>query len=84
MLSILGKKWYFDSFYNRAFVLPALLSGYNIFFKALDKGIIEQFGPTGVVPFVLKLSKSVKSIQSGYLHLYLTLIVSFFILFILF
>lgn len=84
LLSILGKKWYFDSFYNRAFVLPALLSGYNIFFKALDKGIIEQFGPTGVVPFVLKLSKSVKSIQSGYLHLYLTLIVSFFILFILF
>jgi hypothetical protein len=32
LLSILGKKWYFDSFYNRAFVLPALLSGYNIFF----------------------------------------------------
>lgn len=80
LLSLLGKKWYFDSFYNRAFVLPALLSGYRVFFRILDKGFIERMGPTGAAPTVFAISKTAKSIQSGYLHTYVTLIVAFFVI----
>jgi NADH:ubiquinone oxidoreductase subunit 5 (subunit L)/multisubunit Na+/H+ antiporter MnhA subunit len=75
ILSLLGKKWYFDSFYNRIFVLPSLLGGYSIFFKLLDKGLIELLGPTGAVSLVSWLSNNIKSLQSGYIHSYVTLLV---------
>ena len=74
ILSLLGKKWYFDSFYNRIFVLPSLLGGIA-FFKLLDKGLIELLGPTGAVSVVSWLSNNIKSLQSGYLHSYVTLLV---------
>ena len=75
VLSLLGKKWYFDSFYNRIFVLPSLLGGYSIFFKLLDKGLIELLGPTGAVSVVTWLSSRIKSLQSGFIHSYVTLLV---------
>ena len=75
ILSLLGKKWYFDSFYNRIFVLPSLLGGYSVFFKLLDKGLIELLGPTGAVSVISWLSSNIKSLQSGYIHSYVTLLV---------
>lgn len=83
LLSLLGKKWYFDSFYNRAFVLPALLSGYRVFFRILDKGLIERLGPTGIGPVSFALAKATKSVQSGFLHNYVTLMVAFFVILVL-
>jgi len=76
LLSLLGKKWYFDSFYNRLFVLPSLISGYRIFFRVLDKGFIEQVGPTGVGPVSFAAAAATKRLQTGFLHTYVTLLVA--------
>lgn len=54
---------------------PALSLGYAVFFRSLDKGFIEQVGPTGISSLVFKLAKISKSLQSGYIHAYLTLMI---------
>lgn len=69
--------------YNKLFVAPALQLGYSVFFKVLDKGVIEQVGPTGVGYITFNLSKLVKSIQSGYIHAYLTLMIGGLILLVI-
>ena len=58
------------------FVAPALALGYSVFFKSLDKGFIEQVGPTGIGRLTFRLSKVTKRLQSGYIHSYLTLMVA--------
>ena len=57
------------------FTNPSLRLGYSVFFKAIDKGIIELLGPTGIANITFQLSKKVKAIQTGYIHDYLTLMV---------
>lgn len=52
------------------------MSGYHVFFKALDKGFIEQVGPTGVGPVTFSAASIVKGLQSGFLHVYVTLLVA--------
>lgn len=41
LLTLLANKWFWDKAYNAAIVRPFLRSGYNVFFKTLDKGIFE-------------------------------------------
>lgn len=67
-----GKKWYFDTLYNRVFTTPSLKAGYAIFFKALDKGVIEYIGPTGLSNLTYLASKKIKKAQTGYIHTYVT------------
>ena len=68
----LGKKWYFDTLYNRFFTKPSLDAGYSTFFKALDKGVIEYIGPTGIATLTYQVSKGMKKLQTGYIHTYVT------------
>jgi NADH-ubiquinone oxidoreductase chain 5 len=79
----LSKKWYFDTLYNRVFTKPALDAGYSIFFKALDKGVIEYVGPTGASRLTYQISKGFKKLQTGYIHTYLTAMVSALVLILL-
>ena len=71
----LSKKWYFDTLYNRIFTDTLLKMGYSIFFKGIDKGLIEMFGPTGASHIVYFTSRQIKRIQTGYIHDYLTFLI---------
>ena len=81
--TLLWDKWHFDKAYNRMFVTPALTLGYTVFFRSLDKGFIEQVGPTGIGRLTFKLSKATKYLQSGYIHSYLTLMIGGMVLLLL-
>ena len=37
-------------------------------FKTLDKGLIEQFGPTGIASTVFNLSFNVTALQTGFIY----------------
>lgn len=69
-LRFFNKKWYFDVLYNGYIVTPFLKFGNDYTFKSLDRGIIEFFGPTGLVRFWLKFTPLFVSLQSGLLFNY--------------
>ena len=56
--------------------------GYFCSFQSLDKGIIEQFGPTGFTSSIYKSSSNLNKLNTGYL--YQTIIVFIFSAFLLF
>ena len=64
----LTKKWLFDRVYNECIVPVALRFGYTTTYKALDKGLIEHFGPFGISNAVEKLVENVKQLHSGYIY----------------
>lgn len=65
-----SKKWYFDQVYNTYVVYPFLRFGHDYTFKMLDRGIIELFGPTGLVRFWLNAIRVSLVWQSGYVFNY--------------
>ena len=65
--------------------MPVLSFSYNITFKLLDRGLIELFGPLGIVRLFKFFSKSVSSLQSGFIFFYIFLMVfSLFLFFFVF
>ncbi len=60
-----NKKWYFDRIYNTFISQNVLDSGYNYFYKMIDRGIIEQVGPFGIVKVINKISLRIKNKQNG-------------------
>jgi hypothetical protein len=50
--------------------MPILFKGYYFFFKKIDKGCIEFFGPTGLSHTVSYLSKTISKSQTGYFYHY--------------
>ena len=44
--------------------------GYNISFKALDRGIVEVIGPFGIVRTIGNLTRIITNLQSGYIYHY--------------
>lgn len=65
-----NKKWYWDNVYSYYLIRPALGFGYNISFKALDRGVIEIFGPLGLTKSLPLWAKQLASMQSGQLAHY--------------
>jgi hypothetical protein len=55
--------------------------GYSSSFKTIDKGIIEQFGPTGIVASVFNVSFNLTAFQSGYIFHTIFVIVYCFIIY---
>jgi len=54
-------------------------------FKTLDKGLIEQLGPTGLSALTFNTSFNITAIQTGFIyHIIFIFIYSFFIYFISF
>ena len=62
-------KWYFDELYNFLFVKPAFWFG-RVFWKQLDIGVIDRFGPDGAAWVVRQGSVGAKRFQSGMLNTY--------------
>lgn len=84
IIIFLNRKWNFDFVYNRIFVKPYMFISYFITFKYIDRGILEYFGPLGVVRLSSKLGSSIMKLHSGLLYRYVFLIILFLLAFILF
>ncbi|MCJ2186189.1 NADH-quinone oxidoreductase subunit L [Novosphingobium beihaiensis] len=63
------RKWMFDELYHYMFVVPAFWIG-KVFWKVLDIGVIDRFGPDGAAWAVAKGSTYTQKVQSGYLYSY--------------
>nr|YP_009988354.1 NADH dehydrogenase subunit 5 [Gelidiella flabella]QNM39630.1 NADH dehydrogenase subunit 5 [Gelidiella flabella] len=66
-----GKKWYWDSIYNRLITYPILQFGYTISFKNLDRGFIEIIGPFGLSNLTTSWANITKQFQTGQITHYL-------------
>jgi hypothetical protein len=42
--------------------------GYSLSFKTLDKGLIEQLGPTGFAATIFNISFNLTAIQTGFVY----------------
>jgi NADH-quinone oxidoreductase subunit L len=67
--NFLKNKWYFDELYDSIFVKPSKKIG-NIFWKKIDIGIIDNFGPDGISKVVKNISIISSKFQSGFLYHY--------------
>ena len=63
------RKWMFDELYHYLFVVPAFWLG-KVFWKVVDIGVIDRFGPDGAAWAVAKGSTYAQKVQSGYLYSY--------------
>ena len=79
-----SKKWFFDFFYYHLVVLT-LNFGYNVLFKNIDKGILEDIFVKKPIFYFTKFSNFQSSFQTSKINQYLifTLILFFFLFFII-
>jgi NADH-ubiquinone oxidoreductase chain 5 len=70
-INFLNKKWYFDRFYNQFIVDNVLFVSFSYFYKAVDRGLIEEFGPVGFSNAIYNLVNFIKSYQDGIIFSYL-------------
>lgn len=74
LIYFLTNKWYFDYIYNSYFSKPILHISYIYFFKQLDKGIFEFFGPNGLTNVLFNLFTKTIRLQTGLVYHYLSFI----------
>jgi len=77
----LNKKWHFDQIVNEVIVMKAMQFGYFFSFQAMDKGIIEQIGPTGFTFTSLNQSLFFRTFFNGFIQRGLFSITVFILLF---
>lgn len=73
MYWFLVKRWYFDLIYN-SFVFILLSFFYRIIFKLIDRGLVEWFGPLGVVKLISKFAAIFSTFQIGFIYNYIFVI----------
>ncbi len=78
--TFLNKKWYFDRIYNSIISQSTFFGAYTISYKEIDRGILEKFGPYGLVLVLIKAFEKLKGIQSGNIFHYLFIFILFIIL----
>ena len=83
LYTFLNRKWFFDKVYNEWIAQGALAIGYHVTYKAIDRGIIEMFGPYGISHTVYNVSLKMARVQSGYLYHYATMMMIGIILFVM-
>jgi len=59
-------------------------AGYSITYKVLDRGLIEELGPSGIVGVIQQLSKESSRFQSGQIYHYCLVVLVGTIVFILY
>lgn len=72
--NFLNKKWFFDKIYYEFINQNILQISYNVTYKLIDKGIIEFFGPSGLLQIFSNWSKKIITLQTGYIFHYSLLI----------
>ncbi len=74
LYNFLNKKWFFDKIYYEFINQNILQASYNSTYKLIDKGIIEFFGPYGLLQLFSNWSKKITFLQTGYIYHYSLLI----------
>lgn len=83
LYTFLSNKWHIDQIYNAYIVKPILNAGHDITYKALDRGIIEKLGPTGLAQGIRAITANLSSkVQSGEIYNYALTIFVFATVFI--
>jgi hypothetical protein len=77
-----NKKWYVDFIYNHYVARSILKHAYTSFYKLLDKGFLEIYGPKGVGFVMYKITMTFSYKQSGHLYHAGCLLVTGLLLFI--
>ncbi len=70
LYSFFNRKWYFDNVYNDFFMYGTIKFSYNLFVKSIDKGLLEFFGPLGLMRFFRAASEVASNLQSGLIYHY--------------
>jgi NADH:ubiquinone oxidoreductase subunit 5 (subunit L)/multisubunit Na+/H+ antiporter MnhA subunit len=60
--NFLNKKWYFDRLYNQFLAQNVISMSYKHTYQNLDRGIIEKFGPWGIVNIVISIFTELKRV----------------------
>lgn len=61
--TFLNRKWFFDKLYNIFIAQFVLKVSYQITYKTIDRGLLENYGPYGISILLLNLSKQVHFLQ---------------------
>jgi hypothetical protein len=64
----LNKKWHIDQIFNELIAVKLMNFGYSASFKTIDKGLIEQFGPTGLSSVIYNYSFNLTAFNSGFIY----------------
>jgi NADH-ubiquinone oxidoreductase chain 5 len=80
--SFFNKKWYFDRLYNQFFSQNFLNLSYSFSYKTFDRGVLEYFGPLGVIREVTSIINYLKFYYSGNIF-HVLLLLFFSLIFIL-
>ena len=67
--NFLLNKWYFDEIYHFIFVRPAKWLA-RVFWKGGDGYIIDGFGPDGIAANVLRVTRRMVALQTGFVYHY--------------
>ena len=67
--NFLKNKWYFDELYQYIFVKFSKKIG-MFFWKKIDLGVIDRFGPDGISNLIKKFSLKAVKFQSGFIYQY--------------
>ncbi len=80
-----AKKWLFDFVYLHFIYKPFFLFSYFITLKVIDRGLLEYFGPLGIVRYLNKLSMNLSRLQSGFIfhYIFFAILAIMFIMFML-
>ena len=65
-----NRKWFFDKVYNEYINQPVLNFGYNVSYKLIDRGIIENLGPHGLSKLFYNKSFNFLNFQTGLIYHY--------------
>jgi NADH-ubiquinone oxidoreductase chain 5 len=82
--SFLNRRWYVDRIYNQYIVQKTLDLGFLFFYKNIDRGIMEHFGPLGIIQTLIYFFNKIKIVQNGTIFHYLIIYFSCIILFVFF
>ena len=84
LYTFLSRKWNFDQIVTELITLPVVNFGYSVSFLLLDKGIIEQFGPSNITRCLQQASYNFSNLQSGFLANYAFFIIATLFLIVFF
>jgi NADH-ubiquinone oxidoreductase chain 5 len=84
LYTFFNKKWFFDRFYNQLISQSSLKFGYFFSYKMVDRGVLEVFGPSGITLIIQRFRDFFKKFQSGYVFHYVSILVIFTLIFLLF
>jgi len=78
-----NKKWYFDRIYNQYVSQNILNKSYFLTYQTIDRGLIEQIGPYGIINLISAISTRVLNTQVGYIVSFILLLNASILSFIL-